>query len=191
MKLTLKTLIFLAFIAWLPAAWAAESGATAPAATAPSVAAAGADATAVKLPPGDIKGKVTEADGITPQTGVAVVLKNATTDEKLLNTKTNDKGEYVLHDVKEGRYIVQVGAGGFSAVLIVVAGAEAGSLNILIPATVALGSPDTKVAEHPVLTPLLLAGGGALLLAGPIIIIDWLHDMRHRRRAVVESPTMP
>jgi hypothetical protein len=118
----------------------------------------------VKLPPGDIKGKVTEPDG-TPHANTRIALLDAETGKEVMSTVTNDRGEYTLKDVSEGRYVVHVGNPGIGALLVVAQDAPAGELDIALPKAATAGSRGW-LAEHPVWASVGLTTGLGAVAAG-------------------------
>ena len=142
---------------------------------------------AVKLPPGDVKGKVEQADGA-PQKEVAITLTAADSGEELMETTTDDKGEFVLKDVKAGRYVLLAGDPGVGVVLEIVAEAEPGALVMVVPA--GMDGPGLFSAAWFAAHPLLggaAVGGAAVVVGGAAYGVNDLTEDSDR----VISPISP
>ena len=143
----------------------------------------------VKLPPGDVRGKVLEADGLTPHSGVKIILMDAKTSEVLATTTTDDEGAYVLKDVQEGRYVVLVGNPGIGAILQVTEGAEPAALTIVVPEAAWFRWPSWApqwMQAYPVLAVTVVAGVGIIVVTATYVFI-----IRKKRRQVLISPIVP
>ena len=135
------------------------------------------------LPPGDVSGRLLESDGVTPHGNVKVTLRNAETDEEVMSTMADANGKYTLRNVPVGEYIVFIGNPGLGAVLKVVAGAEAGTLTIVVPKALSLpfleGLPAWLSGEDQELGKGLAFGGGGIVVIGGILF--WYdHDQGRR-----------
>ena len=146
----------------------------------------------VELPPGEIKGAVTEADGITPHANVKVVLMSADTGKELMSATTDENGKFVLRDVPEGLYVVFLGNPGMGAVLMVTREAELGLLNIMLPEAASSRFPQWApgwMHERPLLATVAVAAAGTTVVVGSIAYFG--NGGGHGRKKVFISPIVP
>jgi len=144
----------------------------------------------VRLPPGDIRCVVTQPDGTTPHSHVAVVLTDARTSEELMSATTDENGECVLRGVREGSYLLRVGLS-YCVALVVEPGAQAGPLRIVLPKAAGSLFPAWAplwMHAHPYLASVVVAAGGATVVAAPVAYAA-AQDEGHRREII--SPTVP
>jgi hypothetical protein len=155
-------------LCWASGTAAANSGsmgATGPAAPAngPQV------ALAVRLPPGDITGIVTAADGLAPHGSVPVALLDATGRE-VMTTQTGSDGAYVLKGVPAGTYTLRVGKPGLAAAMETSEGQDARPLNVRMPAA-SVAPPPVNVPKglegSPIQAAAIADGGSITLVATP------------------------
>ncbi len=126
----------------------------------------------VKLPPGDLRGTVVEADGITPHSKVRLALIDAHTGRELISTATDKNGKFALEDVPEGLYLLLLGNPGIVAVLMVTKAAEPGLLNIVLPGSSSSPFPHWApdwMHEYPVLATVVVVTAGTVLVVAPIV----------------------
>ena len=131
-----------------------------------------ADAEAVaEVSAGAIEGTVTNVDGKTPWPGLVVALISLGDGSVVTETLTDAKGAYVLGEVPEGTYRLQVSLPGLSAVVQATDEGGMTTLNVVMP-TLLLAPTPTGIPEELQPKPVegvIVAGDYAVtLLAAPL-----------------------
>ena len=142
------------------------------------------------LPPGDISGRIIEADGITPHGNVTVALRDGETGRLLQSTRADAKGRFVLRNVAVGSYVVYVGNPGIGAMLTVSERAPAGALNLTVPKALSLPKPAALPQwwkQQPTSTKAAITGGALLLLGGGYYLYEH-HDDKATGGKFILSP---
>lgn len=121
---------------------------------------------------GKLKGKVFESDFETPVEDAVVKIENIVNGKDFKSEPSNDKGEYLIVNIEQGRYNVEVSAqsGKYKFDFeVYVKASETGELNIALEPDVIGAALARKVKPFPIWIPIgaLLAGTGLIVFTSP------------------------